>query len=250
MSDSRLSALRTSHDRLTTIAAKIPDVTAPAYPSEWTIAATLSHLGSGAEIFTKRLVDTLAGTELADDFAQAIWAVWDAKDPESQRADALAADRALVDALEATPAEDRERFTFSFGPISGDFDAYVGMRLNEHVLHTWDVEVTLDPSATLPDELAAEVIVNMGLLLRFGAQPTGDTTTVSVGTPDGAHGLTVDLTPDAATATAGPIEGSPDVMLPTEAIVRLAYGRLDPEHTPAGAEGPALDTLRKVFPGF
>ena len=40
-------------------------------------------------------------------------------------------------------------------------------------------------------------------------------------------------------------------MLPAEALCRLVYGRLDPEHTPVvdDAEG-MLHTLRAVFPGL
>jgi hypothetical protein len=40
--------------------------------------------------------------------------------------------------------------------------------------------------------------------------------------------------------------------MPSEALVRLVYGRLDPEHTPASvqAEGVDLDAVRAVFPGF
>jgi hypothetical protein len=46
-------------------------------------------------------------------------------------------------------------------------------------------------------------------------------------------------------------ESLADLSLPTEAFVRLVYGRLDPEHTPAGAtaEGISLDELRQAFPG-
>jgi len=41
------------------------------------------------------------------------------------------------------------------------------------------------------------------------------------------------------------------VQMPSEALVRLVYGRLDPEHTPDSieAEGVDLDTLRAIFPG-
>jgi MDMPI C-terminal domain len=40
--------------------------------------------------------------------------------------------------------------------------------------------------------------------------------------------------------------------MPAEALLRLAYGRLDPEHTPAEVSGDpdVLDKLRKIFPGF
>jgi hypothetical protein len=38
--------------------------------------------------------------------------------------------------------------------------------------------------------------------------------------------------------------------MPSEAFVRLVYGRLDPDHTPVGVESPELDSLRRLFPGF
>ena len=41
-----------------------------------------------------------------------------------------------------------------------------------------------------------------------------------------------------------------DLEIPAEAFVRLAYGRLDPEHTPAGVDSTHLDELRRVFPGM
>jgi hypothetical protein len=38
--------------------------------------------------------------------------------------------------------------------------------------------------------------------------------------------------------------------LPAEALIRLVYGRLDPDHTPAVKGDPdVLDRLRRVFPG-
>jgi Mycothiol maleylpyruvate isomerase N-terminal domain len=44
--------------------------------------------------------------------------------------------------------------------------------------------------------------------------------------------------------------GAPDLTLPAEALIRLVYGRLDPDHTPP-VEGDLalLDSLRSVFPG-
>ena len=44
----------------------------------------------------------------------------------------------------------------------------------------------------------------------------------------------------------------PVVRLPAAAFVRLVYGRLDADHTPASAvtEGIDLDDLRKAFPGL
>jgi hypothetical protein len=53
----------------------------------------------------------------------------------------------------------------------------------------------------------------------------------------------------------GPADGAAadgEVRITGEALLRLAYGRLDPAHTPDGTEAdPAvLDRLRAVFPGF
>jgi hypothetical protein len=43
-----------------------------------------------------------------------------------------------------------------------------------------------------------------------------------------------------------------EVAMPAEALLRLAYGRLDPAHTPPAVTGsPAdLNQLRNIFPGF
>jgi hypothetical protein len=38
-------------------------------------------------------------------------------------------------------------------------------------------------------------------------------------------------------------------MLPAESLVRLVYGRLDPDHTSPVVGPGSLDDLRPVFPG-
>jgi uncharacterized protein (TIGR03083 family) len=250
MADSYLAALRRSVERLDAIVQSIPDgrLTDSAYPTEWTIADVLSHLGSGAVIATRRLADILAGTETPDDFAQGVSDAWNAKAPGAQRADAIEADRALLDALESTTPEQRNQFAFSMGPIDVDFDGFVGLRLNEHAVHTWDIDVALDPGATIPGDVAQHVVGNLDLIARFTAKPTGDTRTVRVTTTDGANGLTVELAGDSVTATVGSVRGRADVELEADALVRLVYGRLDPGRSPA-PDGPELDALRAVFPG-
>ena len=47
-------------------------------------------------------------------------------------------------------------------------------------------------------------------------------------------------------------ESVPHVAMPAEALLRLSYGRMDPEHTPASVTGDpeVLDKLRAMFPGF
>ena len=121
------------------------------------------------------------------------------------------------------------------------------MRLNEHAFHTWDLEVVDHPAATLPAIVADLVIDNLDLIARFTAEPTGDTTTVTVRTTGPERTFTVEPTPESVTF--GPSTAAADIELPAEAFARLVYGRLDPDHTPAGAESPGVALLRRVFPG-
>ena len=136
------------------------------------------------------------------------------------------------------------------GPMTLTFADFVGMRLNEHAFHTWDIEVVGDPSATLPADAAALVVDNLELVARFTARPTGDTQTVTVRTTDPARAFAVDLTPDAALLRRSDPATEADVELPAEAFARLVYGRLDLHHTPPIQNSEALDQLRQVFPGL
>jgi uncharacterized protein (TIGR03083 family) len=246
-----LDALRSSVERLRNLAAPMSEeeLTAGAYPTEWTVAQVLSHLGSGAVIMQRRLEDALAGQDTPDDFAPGVWDTWNAKGPVAQRDDALAADAALLARIEAVPPDERNEFSSAMGPMTLGFSQFVGMRLNEHAFHTWDIEVVADPAATIPVPVAALVVDNLELVARFTGKPTGDSSTVTVATTDPQRGFTVALTPDAVALTPGAAAASPNVELPAEAFARLVYGRLDAEHTPAGEHGPALDLLRRLFPG-
>jgi hypothetical protein len=124
------------------------------------------------------------------------------------------------------------------GPMNFGFGQFVGMRLNEHAFHTWDIEVVGDPTATIPATAADLVIDNLDLIARFTAKPTGDTTAVSVRTTSPERTFTVELAP--AAVTFGPSTAAADIELPAEAFARLVYGRLDPDHTPAGAESVSV----------
>jgi uncharacterized protein (TIGR03083 family) len=251
VADAHVAALRSSVERLRDVVSAVGDaeLTRRAYPSEWTIADVLSHLGSGAVITQRRLEDTLAGVATPDDFAPGVWDEWNAKTPVSQRDEALVADAALLERIEAVTPQQAGSLTFAMGPMSLDFAGFVGMRLNEHALHVWDVEVVRDPAATLPQQAVGPVVDNLDLIARFTGRPTGDTATIAVVTTDPRRVFAVTLEPQAVTFGPGSDVGSADVELPAEAFVRLVYGRLDPEHTPSGVRGPALGVLRRVFPG-
>jgi hypothetical protein len=60
MADIHLDVLRASVARLHahTAGLAVDELTGPAYPSQWSIADVLSHLGSGAVITRRRLDDT------------------------------------------------------------------------------------------------------------------------------------------------------------------------------------------------
>jgi uncharacterized protein (TIGR03083 family) len=247
-----LEALRASVARLRDIVEPLDDaqLERQAYPTEWRIADVLSHLGSGAVIMTRRVEDGLAGKALPDDFAPSVWDEWNAKSPREKADAALAADGQLVERFEAVGEQERSAFTTSFGPLTVGFDDLVGLRLNEHGMHTWDVEVTLDPAAGLHPEQTALIIDNLGLLARYTAKPTGSPRTITVRTTEPARDFVVDLATDSVMFSPEPGDGQRQLVLPAEAFARLVYGRLDPDHTPP-VEGDAesLDVLRKVFPG-
>jgi uncharacterized protein (TIGR03083 family) len=252
MSDS-LTALRSSVDGLTGLVRPLDDnaIIQPAYPVEWTIADVLSHLGSAAVISERMVADTLSGARTPDDFNATVWAEWNAKSPRAKTDDGLAVIEACTAGLEAVTQTDRRRFVLEMGPLELDWDAAVGMRLNEQVLHGWDIAVALDPSATLPDDGAELVIDNLDLIARFTARPGGEPAVIAVATtrPDRAFAIVVG--PDTVTFSPAPSATDPTLTMPAEALVRLVYGRLDAEHTPASVAGDAgaLDQLRAVFPG-
>jgi uncharacterized protein (TIGR03083 family) len=249
--DVHLDALRFSASRLRDIAAALTDtaLTGRAYPTEWTIAQVLSHLGSGAVIMQRNVDGALVGAPTPDDFAPSVWDEWNAKTPTQQRADGLTADESLLRRLEAMTPEERDGFTLAMGPLTLGFTELVAMRLNEHALHTWDIEAAVDPAATLPRQVADLLVDNLELIARYTGKPTGDTARISVATFDPTRAFTVELAADSVTFTASASAESPDAEMPAEAFIRLIYGRLDPDHTPAQIASTAIDTLRRVFPG-
>lgn len=248
--DTVVDTLAASVGRLAALVGPLDEValTTPAYPTEWTVAQVLSHLGSGAVIFRQRLEDARTGADPDDAFAPAVWAEWDAKAPTAQAADFLAADAALLDTLRTIPADEQAALQVSLGPMSLPLATFAGMRLNEHALHSWDVAVTFDPAATVAPGSVDLVIDNLAMLAGFTAKPVGDQRLV-VATTAPERRFTLVSTAEAVevTAEADPTV-APDLTLPAEAFIRVVYGRLDPDHSTVD-ESPALATLRTMFPG-
>jgi uncharacterized protein (TIGR03083 family) len=222
-----------------------------AYPSEWTIADTLSHLGSGAVIFVQNIDSAVTGDARPDGFNESVWDEWNAKSPDEQWADLPTADAAVLARLAALSEAERDALKVSLGPIHLDYAGTVAMRLNEHALHTWDIAVVLDPATVLPPEVVETLLAAVEIISHFAAKPTGSTRTYIVRIEEPSRTYRIELTPEAVSIGAGVDSDVADVTLPAEAFVRLTSGRLDADHTPAGISGVEhLDELRRVFPGF
>jgi hypothetical protein len=157
----------------------------------------------------------------------------------------------VVERLEGLSDDELAGFRFTLGPREFDGFGMVGLRLNEHTFHSWDVAVTLDPSATLDPGATDLVVDNLDLAATFGARPTGSDRTVTVHTTAPERDFTITFTPDAVRYSPGDGGRKPDLTLPAEAFARLIYGRLDPDHTPKFEGDPdLLAELRRAYPGF
>jgi uncharacterized protein (TIGR03083 family) len=216
-----------------------------AYPSEWTVADVLSHLGSGAVITRKRLEG------VSDLDPQPIWDEWNAKDPDAQAAGLLEADAALQARLGALTPDEVDSLRFAMGPMELDVPTFLGMRLSEHVVHTWDVAVTFDDAAMIPPDEAALMVDTLTMITNFAGKPTGTERTLTVTTVAPEGSFEIALRTDGVALSPQPRVDVPDLALPGDALIRLVYGRLDPDHTPViDAGSNELDELRRAFPGF
>jgi uncharacterized protein (TIGR03083 family) len=249
-----IGILRDSHNRLAVLVEPLgPDqLRAQSYDDDWTIAQVLSHLGSGAEIAIRNQSAARGGGRLDRAAFQPIWDEWNNRTPEAQAADALTWDEQHVSLLEQLTDEELAAIRLDFFGREMDAAGLVRMRLSEHAMHTWDVAVVGDPAATVLPAAVPEALAQISSLLSFVAKPAGDSFRVRVRTtsPDGDYLLDVG-DPVSLSAWVDGTEVDGVLELPAEALLRLLYGRLDPEHTPAyTAEGIELDRLRAVFPGF
>ncbi|MGP8001401.1 MAG: maleylpyruvate isomerase family mycothiol-dependent enzyme [Streptosporangiaceae bacterium] len=250
-----IGVLRNSHDRLAGLVRPLgPDqLRAQSYDRDWTIAQVLSHLGSGAEIATLNLSAALSGNGQLDREAfQPVWDAWNSRTPEAQAADSLTWDEQHVSRLEALTDDQLAVIRLDFFGRQLDAAGLVRLRLSEHAMHTWDVAVTGDPAAVVSPDAVPEIFEQITQLLPFVAKPAGDAFRVRLRStgPERDYLLVVGE-PVTLSEWEDGTEVDGVIELPAEALLRLFYGRLDPEHTPAyTADGIELDRLRKVFPGF
>jgi len=246
-------AVRASHDRLAGLVAGLDGdgLRGQSYDTEWSVADVLSHLGSGAEIFSLTLTAGLAGSEppTLEDF-KPIWETWNARSPEDQAEGSVAANEALVARVESLTPQQRAAFGVTmFGRVPMDLAAVLGMRLSEHALHTWDVAVVLDSAATVAPDAVDLLIDQLPMMAGFTGKKAPAPVAVAVTTAGPERAFTLD-TGGVTLAPAGANDApAASLALPAEAFLRLVYGRLDDE-AGLNASGVTLSELKSVFPGF
>jgi uncharacterized protein (TIGR03083 family) len=249
-----LTALRRSFDQLAESVRRLDGagVRAPSYDSEWSIAQVLSHLGSQAEVFGLLLDAGLTGGDApGPESFPPIWDDWNGRHPDDQVRDSIADNERLLGRLESLDETERDAFGLAAFGMDIDFPMFLRMRLSELALHTWDVMVALDPSATVVPE-AVEVLVDglPDMAARVGkAAERPLVLRVSTTAPDRGFALVTDgvrLEPWSEREVDGVLH------LSSEELLRLVYGRLDPAHTRSvelDAGDIGLDDVRALFPG-
>jgi len=255
-----IATLRESHDHLASLVRPLSpeQLRAPSYCADWTIAQVLSHLGSGAEISLLTLPGALGeGEPVGREAFGPVWDTWNAKSPDEQAADGLARDEEHVTRLERLSDEELAAARLDFFGMQLDAAGMVRLRLGEHVVHTWDIAVMADPDATVQADAVDLLIDNVPQFLapRLG-KPAPEPFAVRITTTGPARDYVLTSGESVTMETwpgddAAP-DGLPQVRMPAEALLRLAYGRLDPEHTPdtVSADPDLLARLRAMFPGF
>jgi uncharacterized protein (TIGR03083 family) len=223
----------------------------PSYDDDWSIAQVASHLGSQAEIFGLFVEAGLSGEAApGGEVFGPIWDEWNGRTPAQQVADSVRANEEFVSRIEGLSDAQRAEFTVPMFGSDVDLARLIGMRFGEYAVHAWDVAVALDPTAVVAADAVELLIDQLPALAARTGKPAdvGRTVVIETVAPERRFALTtgpdVVLTPDSGT-------GPADLRLPAEAFLRLVYGRLDPDHTPAElADNEILASLRQMFTGF
>lgn len=258
-----INALRMSHDALVSrVKTLSPEqLKAQSYCSDWDVSQVIAHLGSGAEISLVGLERAVDGRpSLSREDFPAIWDRWNHLAPEERTSEMVVWDRRAVAVAESLDDETLASLHATFFGMELKAADMIGLRLGEHALHSWDIAVTFDDKAELMPEVAALLVDRVpGVAGRTGkADVEGSPKRVDVRVNSPARRMLLTIG-DKVTLEPGSDGSTPDgtvdgtLTLPAAALVRLAYGRLDAEHTPAGVvtDGDVtLEYLRRVFPGF
>jgi uncharacterized protein (TIGR03083 family) len=249
-----LRALRASQQRLDEIVSRLDDADLERRTSDdgWSVAEVLGHLGSQSEIFMRFIDAGLRGAEPpSNESFGPIWDVWNAKTARSKASDALAADSALLDQVESLSEEHLGPFELQLFGMEVDAARLLSMRLGEHALHSWDIQVVFDDHAMLSPDAVELLVDGLGMLASRAGRAAAEPQSVGVVTTSPPrrfilHTGVVSLEPGEE------LPDAPSIELSSEALIRLVYGRLDDQHLGLPApttRGIELGGLRAVFPG-
>ncbi|MCW2544366.1 MAG: hypothetical protein JWM40_1918 [Frankiales bacterium] len=231
------------------------DLTKGSGASEWTVAQVLSHLGSGAEIHLATLQAAREGEPRSADGNQAIWDQWNAMTPRQQADGFLDAGKALLSEYDDLDADERAalKVPLAYLPEPAGLDIFAGLRLNEAVLHGWDVAVAFDPAADL-DQAAADVLVDLlrgpiGFLPGFTGKADQVDGHVLLAVIAGGTSFGIDIG-ERVQLVDQPESADGEVRLPLTAVPRLLSGRIR-ESDALVIEGPLTRAdLLRVFSGY
>ena len=230
--------------------------------TEWTVQKTVSHLGSGAEIHLHTLRTNVDGAEpLANEVRQGIWDHFDSLDPERLHPEFRQRNEAYLGYLEGLSPEARTRRVRSFAGETSIAE-YAQFRLSELSLHSWDIRVSLDPTARLlPTSARANFPHALDTLHRRAnrdarAELAGAVYQFEVYGPV-RHRFALAVRDDTIEVLEGEQRSAAaSLRLPTEAFIRLYTGRLRlqdaDEAGEVAVEGDraAAERLHALFPGF
>ncbi|MFL6054021.1 MAG: maleylpyruvate isomerase family mycothiol-dependent enzyme [Actinoallomurus sp.] len=251
-----LAALNAASERLIKTVHDLSDddLARPSFADGWSIAQVLSHLGSAAEIgmmLVQRGIDGDTTAPTAAD-ARPVWQRWDALSGRAQCTAWFEVDRRHRELLAALDAQQLESVRVPYFAGLLGMPAYAGYRLSEQSVHAWDIEVALDPTATIPVsevellwerlDLVATRFRDADVLRRLAPKR------LAVRLPGRA--LTLDLDTELHLRDGAPADPAASVAGPAEAVLRLVYGRNRPEDDVTVTGDLTLHDLRRLFPGF
>lgn len=230
-----------------------PQLNAPSYAGDWSVAQVLSHLGSAAEIGTVLLQRGMAGDDSAPTPQDTgpVWERWNALAATEQRAQWIQADTTHRDTLR-TVVEKPVRVPYFAGLLT--VKDYAGYRLSEQSLHGWDVAVALESTAAIAPAEVSLLWQRLDLVAtRFRAPDalarlSPRQIAVHTSSPNRTYCLTLGtelhLLPCEAADPSAVLRGS------AEAVLRLVYGRHRDTDDVTVDGALTLADMQALFPGY
>jgi uncharacterized protein (TIGR03083 family) len=253
-----IEVLHASHRRLVAFVARLSDadLRRRSYAKDWTVAQVLSHLGSQAEIFKSFLDAGLAGRPTpGNDTFPPVWSAWNERDPAAQASDSLAATAAFIEQLRALDDTALSRPITPFG-MNLTIGELPRLRVGEHAVHSWDIVVAFDSEATVAGDAVNLLIDQVPALAARTGKAQGRTFSVRVRTTAPARDYVLSVGEPVELRPYTDEDADATMDMTAEALLRLAYGRLDARHTPPttivveGRDRVDLDDLRSIFAGL